>query len=95
MPRRKSRSEAAAGRAENPYPEGDRPVRLEVQRGGKLYRGQVVTADRWRPALGGPPPRDLAFQVVLLTQPEKVDPETITSTRVVVCIPAESLASGR
>lgn len=95
MPRRKSRSEAAAGRAENPYPEGDRPVRLEVQRGGKLYRGQVVTADRWRPALGGPPPRDLAFQVVLLTRPEKVDPETITSTRVVVCIPAESLASGR
>ncbi|MEE9285442.1 MAG: hypothetical protein V3V35_06925 [Dehalococcoidia bacterium] len=97
MPRRRSKSDSSdTSPAQSPVSHaGDGGTLLEVQRGGKRYKGQVVVARRWCPDLGASPPRDLAFRIVLLAEPASVKDADIASGRVVVCIPAESVASGR
>ena len=62
---------------------------------GLRYRGEVISSERWDPALGQPLEGDLYFRIVALLNPRSVPAGDIQDSRIAVCVPGRGTSRRR
>ncbi len=71
------------------------PQLVTVSYRGLQYRGEVVSSERWDPALGQPLEGDLYFRIVALMNPRGVPAGDIQDSRIAVCVPGRGASRRR
>lgn len=71
------------------------PQLITVSYRGLRYRGEVISSERWDPALGRPLEWDLYFRIVALLNPRSVPAGDIQDSRIAVCVPGRGTSRRR